>query len=80
MDRYDARKNTSAVDVVIQTGRRHQIRRHFDGIGHPVMGDPAYGSGNKNSEGLRLAAISLTFRCPFSREKMVFELDAPFGD
>ncbi len=78
VDRHDPVKNTSMVDVTIETGRRHQIRRHFDEIGSPVMGDPAYGSGNKNSEGLQLAAVSLTFRCPFSREKMVFELEKKY--
>ncbi len=73
--RHDAVKNTSVVDVFIDTGRRHQIRRHFDRIGHPVMGDPRYGRGNKNSEGLQLTAISLAFRCPFRREEMRFELE-----
>jgi 23S rRNA-/tRNA-specific pseudouridylate synthase len=26
-----------------RTGRRHQIRAHFYGIGHPVVGDLRYG-------------------------------------
>ena len=27
------------------TGRTHQIRVHLDAIGHPVAGDPVYGTG-----------------------------------
>lgn len=31
------------VEVRLDTGRTHQIRVHFLGIGHPVAGDPTYG-------------------------------------
>jgi len=31
------------VEVVLHTGRTHQIRVHFAHRGHPVMGDPLYG-------------------------------------
>jgi hypothetical protein len=27
------------------SGRTHQIRRHLEGIGHPVLGDKRYGGG-----------------------------------
>ncbi|MDH3975294.1 MAG: pseudouridine synthase, partial [Deltaproteobacteria bacterium] len=33
----DNEKGTSTLLVTIETGRFHQIRRHFNGIGHPVM-------------------------------------------
>jgi len=71
---HDSGKNTSTVDIVIRTGRLHQIRRHLEMIGHPVMGDPKYGKGNKNAEGMRLTAISLKFRCPVSKEEVEFSL------
>lgn len=32
----------SLVEVHPKTGRFHQIRRHFQMIGHPVVGDPIY--------------------------------------
>lgn len=67
---FDAARGTTALDVTIETGRQHQIRRHLESIGHPVLGDPRYGSGNKNREGMRLAAVFLSFRDPFTREEV----------
>ena len=75
VDRYDPEKNTSMVNVVIGTGRLHQIRRHFNTIGFPVMGDPRYGSGNKNVEGMQITAVALQFICPFAQQQVVFKLD-----
>lgn len=69
---YDAALNISHVKVELQTGRTHQIRRHFDMIGHPVMGDPRYGKGNKNTQGLKLTASELMFTCPFTNEAKHF--------
>lgn len=66
--------NTSIVDVFIKTGRLHQIRRHFDMIGFPVIGDPRYGSGNKNTEGMKLSAVSLSFRCPFLNMEVEYKI------
>jgi tRNA pseudouridine32 synthase/23S rRNA pseudouridine746 synthase len=67
----DSDRNTTTLEVTIETGRHHQIRRHFEAIGHPVVGDPRYGTGNKNREGMRLAAVYLAFREPFSGEEIV---------
>lgn len=72
---YDPRSDTSVVEVTLKTGRLHQIRRHFAMLGHPVLGDPKYGTGNKNSTGMELVAYRLAFRCPFTGKKMGFNLD-----
>jgi tRNA pseudouridine32 synthase/23S rRNA pseudouridine746 synthase len=73
VDHYDQETHTSKVYIVTRTGRKHQIRRHFEMIGHPVMGDPRYGKDNKNKEGMQLAATALEFQCPFDKKKLVFE-------
>jgi len=73
---YDLETNVATLDVAIHSGRLHQIRRHLAGIGHPVMGDPRYGEGNKNTSGMRLLAASLSFSCPLSGRPRSFALDA----
>lgn len=73
----DAGRGTTTLEVTIETGRQHQIRRHLESIGHAVIGDPRYGTGNKSPEGLRLAALYLAFREPFSGEPV--ELRPPEG-
>lgn len=61
----ESNEERSLLKVQIETGRLHQIRRHLDSIHHPVMGDPKYGKGNKNKNGLQLIAKSLSFEDPW---------------
>ena len=72
---YDRVHNTSNVHVIIKTGRKHQIRRHFNLAGYPVIGAPKYGKGNKNKEGLQLKAVKLEFICPYDNEQKIFTLE-----
>jgi tRNA pseudouridine32 synthase/23S rRNA pseudouridine746 synthase len=72
---FDDQKNKSLVQITPVTGRRHQIRRHFDMIGHPVIGDPRYGTGNKNKSGLQLTAIGLAFECPLGNGSIKIRID-----
>ena len=60
------------VKVQIDTGRKHQIRRHLSILGHPVVGDRQYGS-SVNSE-LALTATSLTLNCPNTGRRVKFSL------
>ena len=63
----------------LETGRTHQIRLHLKAIGHPVVGDPVYGSGSvfKRAPLHRqfLHAYQLRFMHPFTGE--IIELEAP---
>ncbi|MGI9479084.1 MAG: RluA family pseudouridine synthase [Hyphomicrobiaceae bacterium] len=48
----EAGAEVSRVRLRLETGRTHQIRVHMAAIGHPLLGDRAYGAGYKASEAL----------------------------
>lgn len=64
----------------LETGRTHQIRVHMAYIGHPLLGDYAYGapSPDKGLEGQCLHARRLRFVHPVSGEPI--ELETPLPD
>jgi tRNA pseudouridine32 synthase/23S rRNA pseudouridine746 synthase len=70
---YCARLNRTLLDVKIETGRKHQIRRHLSDTGFPVVGDSLHGLCD-NNEDLQLAAYSLRFICPLSGEEKYYQL------
>ncbi len=72
--RFDPTTQQSHLQIHIETGRLHQIRRHLAWIDHPVIGDPRYGQGNKNREGLQLKAVELSFICPESNQRVTYRL------
>lgn len=41
-------KNYSILEVILHTGRTHQIRAHLAHIGHPIIGDGKYGINSIN--------------------------------
>ncbi len=71
-------RGVTLLDVHILTGRTHQIRVHTRHIGHPVCGDPIYGSpkGAKVPR-LMLHAYSLSFTHPTTGERMTFCAELP---
>lgn len=70
-------KDFALLEVDPLTGRKHQIRVHLAGIGHPVVGDQKYGKGNKAHKRLALHARSISFRHPFSGKQLTFETKVP---
>lgn len=58
----------SELIVRIETGRKHQIRRHLASLGHPVIGDRDYGSAFTR-EALQLVATELSFICPLTKQQ-----------
>lgn len=69
----------SLVECRLETGRTHQIRVHMAYIGHPVLGDPLYGSKKLvDSEfGQYLHAYELSFIHPRTGERLTFKVDPP---
>jgi 23S rRNA pseudouridine1911/1915/1917 synthase len=62
---------TTLLRVRLQTGRTHQIRAHLQAIGHPVVGDPEYGTpGRLGLERQFLHAARLAFAHPLGGERI----------
>jgi 23S rRNA pseudouridine1911/1915/1917 synthase len=58
---------SALLSVKLETGRTHQIRVHLAAIGHPVSGDPVYGTGGRYGLTRQfLHATRLSFEHPVS--------------
>ena len=66
------KNNLSLVEIILDTGRHHQIRIQFKNINHPLYGDQRYGEQNK--EQLALYAHYLEFTHPVTKERLKFSL------
>ena len=80
---YDAESELSLVEVLIETGRKHQIRRHLADLGHPIVGDRLHGDRVLDARrapeaDLQLCAYSLAFVCPLSGEQRHYLVPEPW--
>ncbi|MBD2344880.1 RluA family pseudouridine synthase [Anabaena subtropica] len=63
--------NFTLIHFQLETGRTHQIRVHSAKMGHPIVGDPVYGSGRSvgvNLPGQALHAWRLRLQHPISED------------
>ena len=75
-------KTACLMEVLLKTGRTHQIRVHFYAIDHPLIGDRVYQPRRyRKKKNLAprqmLHSWQLSFRHPYSGKKMVFEAELP---
>ncbi len=65
----------SLLQIGIETGRKHQIRRHAADIGYPVVGDRLYNVNNTTpTEDLALVCVQLDFQCPVQKKPVSYTL------
>lgn len=75
-------KETTLLQVKIETGRTHQIRVHLTHLGYPIIGDATYGRGRKK-KGIptvshqMLHAQCLKFKHPITAKELSFEAPIP---
>ncbi len=72
----------SLVEVVLETGRTHQIRVHFSAFRHPLVGDTMYGADPKLAAKLNLDrqwlhAMRLRFEHPTKGHTVEFSSEYP---
>lgn len=78
--------DAAVIECRLETGRTHQVRVHCASIGHPLLGDPAYGRTPKQLRPLlerlgferqALHAAELGFVHPITGENIRFSSDLP---
>lgn len=73
-------QNSTRVELKPITGRSHQLRVHMLALGHPILGDRFYATGDAldASKRLLLHAQSISFDHPESAERLHIEASPPF--
>lgn len=71
----------SLIQLYPVTGRSHQLRLHMSALGHPILGDPLYGTAMSRcaSPRLLLHAEQLRFEHPFTGKPVNLQCQAEFA-
>ena len=70
----------SLIEVIIETGRRHQIRMAMQLIGCPIVGDTIHGAKTNPLNRICLHATTLGFSHPSSNEFAQYDSIVPFAN
>jgi len=78
----EAFRAASLLEIILETGRTHQIRVHFSAFRHPLVGDTMYGADPTLAKKLGiehqwLHAIRLSFEHPITGEQVSFVSEYP---
>ena len=74
---FNALRNTTRLELMPLTGRSHQLRVHLAAIGHPIVGDPLYGTPDGAAR-MHLHAAALTVPHPTDGKPAAFASPPPF--
>lgn len=67
----------SLLELILETGRTHQIRVHLAYLGHPLLGDGVYGRTSPLLDRHFLHAYKLGFQHPRTGEPLEFQSELP---
>lgn len=67
----EKKENNSICEITLLTGRTHQIRVHFQHIGHPLVSDFLYGEVSEKEYFLR--CVEINFPHPRTGEKLIIK-------
>ncbi|MBI5400166.1 RluA family pseudouridine synthase [Candidatus Saganbacteria bacterium] len=72
-------KNFTLLELILETGRTHQIRVHLSSIGYPIVGDQTYGKKQNEFDlnGQFLHAAELSFTHPRTGQILTFSAPLP---
>ena len=76
----DATKRGSLVEIILETGRTHQIRVHLAAVGHPLAGDWLYGERDAARPMLHAAELVMTHPIKNEPLRVVAPLPPDFVD